>query len=65
MFRLRPNASKLALLFLVEHLRARGLDWLDIQVITPHLEALGARLVPREEFLARLADTQRRGLKLF
>ncbi len=65
MFRLRPNASKLALLFLIEHLRARGLDWLDIQVITPHMESLGARLVPREEFLSLLARTRARNLKLF
>ena len=65
MFYLRPNASKLALLFLVEHLRARGLDWLDAQVLTPHLEALGARLVPREEFLDRLARALGRGLRLF
>jgi leucyl/phenylalanyl-tRNA--protein transferase len=65
MFRLRPNASKLALLFLVEHLRGRGLDWLDVQVMTPHMEALGARLVTRDEFLERLARTLRRGLKLF
>jgi leucyl/phenylalanyl-tRNA--protein transferase len=65
MFRLRPNASKLALLHLVEHLRARGLGWLDIQVMTPHMEALGAKLIPREEFLERLAREQRRGLRLF
>ena len=65
MFHLRPNASKLALLFLIEHLRARGLSWLDIQVLTPHTEALGARLVPREEFLELLARARRRGLKLF
>ncbi|MFL6282787.1 MAG: leucyl/phenylalanyl-tRNA--protein transferase [Pyrinomonadaceae bacterium] len=65
MFRLRPNASKLALLHMIEHLRARGLEWLDIQVLTPHMEALGARLVPREEFLELLADARRRGLKLF
>jgi leucyl/phenylalanyl-tRNA--protein transferase len=65
MFRLRPNASKLALLSLIEHLRARGLDWLDVQVITPHVEALGARLIPREEFLDKLARTLRRGLRLF
>ena len=37
MFHLRPNASKLALLYLIEHLRGRGLDWMDIQVITPHM----------------------------
>jgi leucyl/phenylalanyl-tRNA--protein transferase len=65
MFYLRPNASKLALLFLIEHLKSRGLGWLDIQVMTPHMEALGARLVTRDEFLDLLARTQRRGLKLF
>jgi leucyl/phenylalanyl-tRNA---protein transferase len=65
MFHLCPNASKLALLFLVEHLRARGLEWLDIQVLTPHTEALGARLVQREEFLSLLSDARRRNLKLF
>jgi leucyl/phenylalanyl-tRNA---protein transferase len=65
MFYLRPNASKLALLHLIERLRARGLDWLDIQVMTPHMSALGARLVSREEFLERLARTQQRNLKLF
>ena len=65
MFYRRPNASKLALLFLIEHLKGRGLDWLDIQVMTPHMRALGARLVSRDEFLQRLARTRRRGLKLF
>ncbi|HLL14401.1 MAG TPA: leucyl/phenylalanyl-tRNA--protein transferase [Pyrinomonadaceae bacterium] len=65
MFYLRPNASKLALLHLVEHLQGRGIDWLDIQVMTPHMQALGARTVTREEFLERLAATRARGLKLF
>ena len=65
MFFLRPNASKLALLHLIEHLQGRGLDWLDIQVMTPHMEALGARLIPREEFLDRLALARARSLKLF
>ncbi|HST51653.1 MAG TPA: leucyl/phenylalanyl-tRNA--protein transferase [Pyrinomonadaceae bacterium] len=65
MFRLRPNASKLALLFLVEHLKARGLGWLDIQVMTPHMKALGARLVSRNRFLELLALARERNLKLF
>ena len=43
MFHRASDASKLALLFLVEHLRARGATWLDCQVMTPHMEALGAR----------------------
>ena len=65
MFYLRPGASKLALLFLIEHLQSRGLDWMDIQVLTPHMEALGAREISRDEFLDKLARAQRRGLKLF
>ena len=65
MFHLRPNASKLALLHLIEHLQSKGLDWLDVQVMTPHMEALGAKLIPREEFLERLARALRRGLMLF
>ena len=65
MFYLRPNASKLALLRLAEHLAARGLSWLDIQVMTPHMQALGARVIARDEFLDRLAGELSRGLKLF
>ena len=65
MFFLRPNASKLALLYLIEHLRARGLDWLDIQVMTPHMHVLGARVISRDEFLQRLARARAQGLKLF
>jgi leucyl/phenylalanyl-tRNA--protein transferase len=65
MFHLRPNASKLALLHLIEHLSGRGLDWLDVQVMTPHMEAFGARLVSRDEFLERLRRALNRGLKLF
>lgn len=65
MFSLRSNASKLALLFLIDHLKERGLDWIDIQMVTPHLEALGARAVSRAEFLEKLAATQKRELVLF
>ena len=65
MFYREPNASKLALLHLIQHLRGRGLDWLDIQVLTPHMVRLGARAVPREHFLARLAATRAHGLRLF
>jgi leucyl/phenylalanyl-tRNA--protein transferase len=65
MFYLRPNASKLALLFLFDQLHARGLDWLDIQVLTPHMERLGAKLISRDAFLDKLAATRARGLILF
>jgi len=65
MFRTAPSASKLALVHLVEHLHARGLEWVDVQVMSPHLEALGARPVPRDEYLALLKATQAKKLQLF
>jgi leucyl/phenylalanyl-tRNA--protein transferase len=65
MFYTHSDASKLALLFLCDHLRARGSELLDCQVMTPHLQALGARLIPRSEFLDRLEAAQGRELMLF
>jgi leucyl/phenylalanyl-tRNA---protein transferase len=65
MFHRAPDASKLALLFLVEHLRGRGAAWLDCQVMTDHMRALGAREVARPRFLDMLAEAQARGLRLF
>ena len=60
-----PNASKMALLHLVEHLKQRGATWLDIQVMTPHFEVLGAKEIDRAEFLDKLEETQKIGLQLF
>jgi leucyl/phenylalanyl-tRNA--protein transferase len=65
MFHLQPNASKLALLHLIKHLRARGLEWMDIQVMTPHMQALGAKLISRDEFLNRLRKTRALRQELF
>jgi leucyl/phenylalanyl-tRNA--protein transferase len=65
MFHRRPEASKLALLFLIEHLRERGATLLDCQVMTPHMEALGAREIPRARFLDALAEVQARAIRIF
>ncbi len=65
MFYKKSNASKLALLFLIEHLKKRGATWLDIQVMTPHFEVLGAKEIGREEFLDKLEAAQSKQLKLF
>ena len=65
MFHRAPNASKLALLFLVDHLRERGATWLDCQVMTAHIRTLGAREISRARFLDMLAEAQARGLTLF
>jgi len=65
MFHQRPDASKLALLFLIDHLRTRGSTLLDCQVMTPHMEALGAREISRARFLDALAEAQAKGIRLF
>lgn len=65
MFHKASNASKLALLFLIEHLRVRNATWLDVQVMTPHIRSLGGREICRKEFLRKLKETQVLELKLF
>ena len=65
MFHRVPDASKLALLFLIDHFVARGLTWMDIQVMTPHMQTLGATVISRDQFLDRLEREHRRGLTVF
>jgi leucyl/phenylalanyl-tRNA--protein transferase len=57
MFHTATDASKVALVALVERLRARGFGLLDTQWVTPHLVQFGAIEVPRAEYLERLAAT--------
>lgn len=59
MFSRERDASKVALVRLVEWLRAGGFRLLDVQFTTPHLERFGAYDVPRREYLRRLADALR------
>lgn len=54
MFHTRPNASKFALMVLAEELRKTGATWLDCQVMNPYLQTLGARDVPRDQFVEML-----------
>ncbi|PYJ09628.1 MAG: leucyl/phenylalanyl-tRNA--protein transferase [Verrucomicrobia bacterium] len=54
MFHHVRDASKIALLALVEHLRSRHFTLLDTQWVTPHLAQFGAIEIPRPEYLYRL-----------
>jgi leucyl/phenylalanyl-tRNA--protein transferase len=56
MFHRQRDASKAAVVFLVERLRQRGFRLFDVQQSTPHLRRMGARLIRRREFLERLAQ---------
>jgi leucyl/phenylalanyl-tRNA---protein transferase len=56
MFSRQRDASKVALVALVERMRSRGLKLLDVQFLTPHLQRFGAVEIPRSEYLERLKD---------
>lgn len=56
MFATRADASKIAFATLCAQLDAWGLDLIDCQVHTEHLERFGAREQSRRAFLSALAD---------
>ncbi|HVJ26602.1 MAG TPA: leucyl/phenylalanyl-tRNA--protein transferase [Vicinamibacterales bacterium] len=59
MFHHVTDASKVALVALVERLREGGFTLLDTQWTTEHLEQFGAIDIPRAEYLRRLGEALR------
>jgi leucyl/phenylalanyl-tRNA---protein transferase len=60
MFHLAANASKVALVVLVERLASRGFTLLDTQWMTEHLRQFGTIEIPRAEYLRRLESSVHR-----
>ena len=56
MFSLVSNASKYAFISYVKQLMEEGVNLIDCQVYTPHLESLGAEMINRNTFLSILSD---------
>jgi leucyl/phenylalanyl-tRNA--protein transferase len=56
MFHHVPNASKVALVALMDHLQQQGFVLVDTQWSTPHLLRFGAVEIPREQYLERLSQ---------
>ncbi|NBX87527.1 MAG: leucyl/phenylalanyl-tRNA--protein transferase [Bacteroidetes bacterium] len=56
MFHTVSDASKIALVFLVEFLQEQNFQLLDCQYLNPHLLQFGAYEVTQEEFLSRLQE---------
>lgn len=56
MFSAIPNGSKIALACLARQLHRWNFGMIDCQMYTPHLASLGAREIPRDEFIAKLKD---------
>jgi leucyl/phenylalanyl-tRNA--protein transferase len=55
MFSRATDASKVALVHLVSHLKERGFPLVDCQMNTPLLASMGAREIPRRTFLRHVA----------
>lgn len=55
MFHRQRDASKVALMGLVDVMRQQGMTLLDVQWCTEHLASLGAIAIPRKDYLARAA----------
>lgn len=51
MFSLVPSASKLALIHLARHMKVQGGIFIDCQLRTEHLESMGARYIPYDEYM--------------
>ena len=60
MFHHRRDASKVALVALVERLRDRQFQLLDTQATTPHLKRFGCIEIPASDYLARLRHALKR-----
>jgi leucyl/phenylalanyl-tRNA--protein transferase len=60
MFHRVTDASKVALVALIDRLARRGFQLLDTQWVTPHLQQFGAIEIPREEYLRRLKAALRK-----
>jgi leucyl/phenylalanyl-tRNA--protein transferase len=60
MFSRRTDASKVALAWLVDRLRAGGFALFDTQFLTPHLASLGGVEITRAEYHRRLGEAVRR-----
>ncbi|HEY4645404.1 MAG TPA: leucyl/phenylalanyl-tRNA--protein transferase [Steroidobacteraceae bacterium] len=56
MFSRETDASKIALVRLVDEAMARGIAVIDCQITSPHLQSLGSRSIPRREFTKLLLE---------
>ena len=58
MFSLEPGASKLALVSLARKMEAEGEKLIDCQLHTDHLESMGGRYIPYDDYMAILNETR-------
>jgi leucyl/phenylalanyl-tRNA--protein transferase len=54
MFHTENNASKIAIVYLMEYLHEQGIEWIDTQMLTPAVEQMGGIYISRSEFFRKL-----------
>lgn len=62
MFHRHPDASKAALVKLLQTLRKSNITWMDTQMLTPVVEALGGELIPKKDYLRRLEQNKKQSV---
>jgi leucyl/phenylalanyl-tRNA--protein transferase len=64
MFHRSTNASKAALIECVENVFSRGIELFDVQFVTSHLSSLGAREIPRKQYIEQVTRARHRQVDL-
>ncbi|MFT6070186.1 MAG: leucyl/phenylalanyl-tRNA--protein transferase [Bacteriovoracaceae bacterium] len=59
MFYRESNASKVAIVALIEKLKAAGITYLDTQMVTPVVAGLGGKEISREDFIERISQKKK------
>lgn len=54
MFHKKDNASKVALVYLLDKLQAKNIPFIDTQMVTSVIESFGGKNIPRSDFMKRL-----------
>ncbi len=60
MFHHMPDASKVALYYLNEHIKKWDFDFIDAQTPTSHLKSMGAKEISRDKFLNLLGKSMKK-----
>ncbi len=65
MFFKESNASKVCLYHAVSFLKDHNKTWMDVQMVTPYLDSVGARYITRQQFLKRLDSEKLNAMPIF
>lgn len=62
-FHKEDDTSRIALYYLYDRLKSKGLKWIDLQMVTSESANWGARAVPRAEYMRMMEEAKKQNLK--